>query len=114
MNYDLNMSPFGNEACSSCHTPYAAFSGPIPSVNLTTVAYPGTVRFRAAKRTAQRYTYSPKFRALQYKKEFGRVATIHPIVFQPSGRAWSTAKFLTDMGCTGSGTALAQEFHCNP
>jgi len=68
MNYDLNMSPFRNEACSSCHTPYTAFSGPIPSVNLTTVAYPGTVRFRAAKRTAQRYTYSPKFPALQYNK----------------------------------------------
>jgi hypothetical protein len=57
MNYDLNMSPFRNEACSSCHMPYVAFSGPIPSVNLTTVAYPGTVRFRAAKRRAQRYTY---------------------------------------------------------
>lgn len=65
MNYDLNMSPIRNEACSSCHMPYAGFSGPIPSVNLTTVAYPGTVRFRAAKRTAQRYTYSPKFPELQ-------------------------------------------------
>ena len=68
MNYDLNMSPFRNEACSSCHMPYAGFSGPIPSVNLTTVAYPGTVRFRAAKRTAQRYTYSPKFPELQYNQ----------------------------------------------
>ena len=69
MNYDLNMSPFRNEACSSCHMPYAGFSGPIPSVNLTTVAYPGTVRFRAGKRTAQRYTYSPKFPELQYNQE---------------------------------------------
>jgi cytochrome c peroxidase len=68
MNYDLNMSPFRNEACSSCHMPYAGFSGPIPSVNLTTVAYPGTVRFRAGKRTAQRYTYSPKFPELQYNQ----------------------------------------------
>jgi len=66
MNYDLNMSPFRNVACSSCHMPYAGFSGPIPSVNLTIVAYPGTMHFRAAKRTAQRYTYSPKFPALQY------------------------------------------------
>ena len=39
--------------------PYAGFSGPIPSVNLTMIAYPGTFRYRAAKRTAQRYTYSP-------------------------------------------------------
>ncbi len=35
--YDLTMSPFENTACASCHMPYAAFSGPIPSVNLTMV-----------------------------------------------------------------------------
>src|SRR3979411_289765 len=46
--------------------PYAGFSGPIPSVNLTMVAYPGTERFRAGKRTAQRYTYSPRFPVLQF------------------------------------------------
>src|SRR5882724_6076176 len=61
MNYDVNMSPFRNQACASCHMPYAGFSGPIPSVNLTMVAYPGTFHFRAGKRTAQRYTYSPWF-----------------------------------------------------
>src|SRR6266700_3301140 len=46
--------------------PYAAFSGPIPSVNLTMIAYPGSEKFRAGKRTAQRYTYSPRFPVLQY------------------------------------------------
>jgi cytochrome c peroxidase len=51
--------------------PYVAFSGPIPSVNLTMVAYPGTVHFRAGKRTAQRYTYSPFFPVLQYNQEQG-------------------------------------------
>jgi cytochrome c peroxidase len=61
LNYDENMSPFRNVACASCHMPYAGFSGPIPSVNLTMIAYPGTYRYRAGKRTAQRYTYSPKF-----------------------------------------------------
>jgi cytochrome c peroxidase len=61
LNFDLNMSPFQNEACASCHMPYAAFSGPIPSVNLTMVSYPGSFHFRAGKRTAQRYTYSPNF-----------------------------------------------------
>jgi cytochrome c peroxidase len=66
LNYDLNMSPFKNVACASCHMPYAGFSGPIPSVNLTMVAYPGTVHFRAGKRTAQRYTYSPSFPVLHY------------------------------------------------
>jgi cytochrome c peroxidase len=66
LNFDLNMSPFRNEGCGSCHMPYVAFSGPIPSVNLTMVAYPGTYHYRANKRTAQRYTYSPDFPVLEY------------------------------------------------
>jgi cytochrome c peroxidase len=71
LNYDEHMSPFQNEACASCHMPYAGFSGPIPSVNLTMIAYPGTFRFRAGKRTAQRYTYSPKFPVLTYNTTQG-------------------------------------------
>jgi cytochrome c peroxidase len=66
LNYDESMSPFQNEACASCHMPYAGFSGPIPSVNLTMIAYPGTFRYRAGKRVAQRYTYSPDFPVLEY------------------------------------------------
>ena len=66
MNFDRNISPKRDEACASCHMPYAAFSGPIPSVNLTMIAYPGTEHFRAGKRTAQRYTYAPFFPTLQY------------------------------------------------
>jgi cytochrome c peroxidase len=64
LNYDANMSPFRDEPCAFCHLPYVGFSGPIPSVNLTMVAYPGSERFRAGKRTAQRYTYSPRFPVL--------------------------------------------------
>jgi cytochrome c peroxidase len=64
LNFDETISPFNNTACASCHMPYAAFSGPIPSVNLTMVAYPGSYRYRAAKRTAQRYTYSHTFPVL--------------------------------------------------
>jgi cytochrome c peroxidase len=71
MNYDKNISPNKNVACASCHMPYVAFSGPIPSVNLTMVAYPGTVHFRAGKRTAQRYTYAPFFPVLQYNQQQG-------------------------------------------
>src|SRR5437868_5282648 len=71
MNFDRRMSPGRNQACSSCHMPYAAFSGPIPSVNLTMVAYPGSAHFRAGKRTAQRYTYSPFFPVLQYNQVQG-------------------------------------------
>src|SRR5207237_2225966 len=55
LNFDESISPFNNTACASCHMPYVAFSGPIPSVNLTMIAYPGSYRYRAAKRTAQRY-----------------------------------------------------------
>src|SRR5215471_20194347 len=29
LNFDLNISPFRNQACASCHMPYAGFSGPI-------------------------------------------------------------------------------------
>jgi cytochrome c peroxidase len=65
MNFDENISVFKNTACASCHMPYAGFSGPIPSVNLTMIAYPGSFRLRAGKRTAQRYTYSPWFPVLQ-------------------------------------------------
>src|SRR3984893_10747262 len=66
LNFDQNMSPFKNEACAFCHLPYVAFSGPIQSVNLTMVAYPGSFHFRAAKRTAQRYTYSHTFPVLNF------------------------------------------------
>jgi cytochrome c peroxidase len=69
MLFDKNMSPGKNEACTSCHMPYAGWSGPIPSVNLTIIAYPGTVHFRAGKRTAQRHTYAPFFPVLQYNQE---------------------------------------------
>ncbi len=62
----MKLSPFENTACASCHMPYAAFSGPIPSVNLTMIAYPGSFHFRAGKRTAQRYPYSPDFPVMEY------------------------------------------------
>jgi cytochrome c peroxidase len=68
MNFDKNMSPFKDRACAFCHMPYAGFSGPIPSVNLTMVAYPGSFAFRAGKRTAQRYTYAPNFPVLNFNE----------------------------------------------
>src|ERR1700704_238737 len=68
MNFDENISPFKNRACGFCHMPYVGFSGSIPSVNLTMIAYPGSFPFRAGKRTAQRYTYSPSFPVLNYNQ----------------------------------------------
>jgi cytochrome c peroxidase len=69
LNFDENMSPNKNRACAFCHMPYVAFSGPIPSVNLTMVAYPSSSDYRANKRTAQRYTYSPYLPVLKYVPE---------------------------------------------
>jgi cytochrome c peroxidase len=71
MNFDEHMSPFENRACGFCHMPYAGFSGPIPSVNLTMIAYPGSFQFRAGKRTAQRYTYAPNFPVLNFNAAQG-------------------------------------------
>jgi cytochrome c peroxidase len=71
MNFDKTISPNENKACASCHMPYAGFSGPIPSVNLTMIAYPSSALFRAGKRTAQRYTYSSYFPPLQYNATQG-------------------------------------------
>src|ERR1700681_1390960 len=71
MLFDKNISPNRNQACASCHMPYAGFSGPIPSVNLTMIAFPGTVHFRAGKRTAQRHPYAPFFPVLQYNQAQG-------------------------------------------
>jgi cytochrome c peroxidase len=71
MNFDEHMSVEQNMACASCHMPYVGFSGPIPSVNLTMVAYAGSFLFRAGKRTPQRYTYSPRFPVLDYNEEQG-------------------------------------------
>src|SRR6266478_6260273 len=71
LNFDRNISPFKDRACAFCHMPYAAFSGPIPSVNLTMIAYPGSYQFRAAKRSAQRYTYAPNFPVLNRNETQG-------------------------------------------
>jgi cytochrome c peroxidase len=71
MLYDNRISPGKNEACASCHMPYAGLGGPIPSVNLTIVAYPGSVHFRVGKRTPQRHPYAPFFPVLQYNQVQG-------------------------------------------
>jgi cytochrome c peroxidase len=71
MLFDKNISPNRNQACASCHMPYAGFGGPIPSVNLTIIAFPGTFHFRVGKRTPQRHPYSPFFPVLQYNQAQG-------------------------------------------
>jgi cytochrome c peroxidase len=71
MLFDKGMSPNRNEACASCHMPYVGFGGPIPSVNLTIIAFPGTTHFRVGKRIPQRHPYAPFFPVLQYNQAQG-------------------------------------------
>jgi len=71
MLFDKNISPNRNQACASCHMPYVGFGGPIPSVNLTIIAFPGTAHFRVGKRIPQRHPYAPFFPVLQYNQVQG-------------------------------------------
>jgi cytochrome c peroxidase len=72
--YDRQLSVKRNVACTSCHMPYAGFTGPISILNQTTVSYPGSVRdangtlpnSRYSGRKPQSYTYAPYFGALHY------------------------------------------------
>src|SRR5882724_3667253 len=64
--FDKNLSVNRNQACSFCHMPSTAFTGPISSLNATTVAYPGSVPWRFGHRKPQSYTYAPFYPGLQY------------------------------------------------
>jgi cytochrome c peroxidase len=66
--YDKNLSVNGNQACSFCHMPYTGFTGPISSVNATTVSYPGSVHLRFSGRKPMAYTYSPYYPPLHYNE----------------------------------------------
>jgi cytochrome c peroxidase len=66
--FDKHLSVNQNEACSFCHTPETGFTGPIQSLNLTTVSYPGSVRTRFSQRKPQSYMYAPFAPVLHYNK----------------------------------------------
>ena len=66
--FDKNLSVSHNEACSFCHMPDTDFTGPIASLNMTTVSYPGSVRSRFGHRKPQSYTYAPFYPVLQYNQ----------------------------------------------
>ncbi len=66
--FDKHLSVNHNEACSFCHTPETGFTGPIQSLNLTTVSYPGSVTTRFSNRKPQSYMYAPFSPVLHYNK----------------------------------------------
>jgi cytochrome c peroxidase len=63
---DKHLSVNQNEACSFCHTPETGFTGPIESLNLSTVSYPGSVRTRFSQRKPQSYMYATFAPVLHY------------------------------------------------
>ena len=66
MLFDKHLSVNQNEACSFCHTPETGFTGPIQSLNLSTVSYPGSVRTRFSQRNPQSYMYATFAPVLHY------------------------------------------------
>ncbi|HTA42476.1 MAG TPA: cytochrome c peroxidase [Bryobacteraceae bacterium] len=66
--FDKHLSVNQNEACSFCHTPETGFTGPIDSLNRTTVSYPGSVRTRFSQRKPQSYMYATYAPVLHYNK----------------------------------------------
>jgi cytochrome c peroxidase len=64
--FDRHLSVNQNEACNFCHTPETGFTGPIQSLNLTTVSYPGSVRTRFSQRKPQSYMYATFAPVLHY------------------------------------------------
>ena len=69
--YDNQLSVKKNEACSFCHMPETGFSGPVSTLNQTTVAYPGSVRTRFSGRKPQSHTYASFAPVLHYNPEQG-------------------------------------------
>src|SRR6266508_4652582 len=79
MLFDKQPSVNRNQACTFCHMPDVDFTGPISILNMTTVAYPGSVRNASADpaqsryghRKPQSYTYAPYYPPLQYNQAQG-------------------------------------------
>jgi cytochrome c peroxidase len=66
--FDKQLSVNRNMACSSCHMPETGFTGPISSVNETSVSYPGSVRTRHGGRKPQSYSYATFAPVLHYNQ----------------------------------------------
>jgi cytochrome c peroxidase len=64
--FDRQLSVNRNEACAFCHMPQTGFTGAIQALNLTTVAYPGSVRQRFSQRKPQSVAYAVYAPALHY------------------------------------------------
>jgi cytochrome c peroxidase len=64
--FDSTLSVGKNESCSTCHTPTTGFTGPSQILNMTTVAYPGSVQTRFSARKPMSYSYATLAPVLHY------------------------------------------------
>ena len=64
--FDRQLSVNRNEACAFCHMPQVGFTGAIQTVNVTQVAYPGSVRQRSSQRKPQSVAYAVYAPVLHY------------------------------------------------
>jgi len=70
--FDTNLSVPGGQSCASCHAPETGFTGPLSSVNATTVVYPGAVATRFGNRKPPTAAYggqSPVFSGVTEEHE---------------------------------------------
>ena len=66
--FDRSLSVNKNESCSTCHMPEAGYTGASQILNMTTVAYPGSVKTRFSGRKPQSYAYATLAPVLHYNK----------------------------------------------
>src|SRR5712691_340132 len=69
--FDRELSVNRNEACAFCHMPETGFTGPVSSLNATTVAFPGSIRTRFSSRKPQSHTYATFAPVLHYNRQQG-------------------------------------------
>ena len=64
--FDVNLSVNRNQACFSCHTPMAGFTGGIAALNSTTATFPGSVTLRTLNRKPESAAYAAFAPVLYY------------------------------------------------
>jgi cytochrome c peroxidase len=69
--FDRTLSVNGNEACATCHTSAAGFSGGIASINRSVVSFPGSVQTRTGNRRPISAAYAALFPVLHFDDGLG-------------------------------------------
>lgn len=70
--YDRNLSHNRQQACTTCHTKEAGFTGGISTINQTVMSYSGALFYRWSQRKPQDYAYAPFAPVLHYDSGLGK------------------------------------------